>query len=45
MENKSKMKAMLKFYKNKLKNKYYVNEAEKIRIEDKIKHFKKILGE
>ena len=45
MESKIKMKSLLKFYRNKLKNKYYDNEAERIRIEEKIKHFEKILGE
>lgn len=44
-ERKIKMKSLLKFYRNKLKNKYYDNEAERIRIEEKIKHFEKILGE
>lgn len=45
MESKIKMKSLLKFYRNKLKNKYYDNEAERIIIEEKIKHFEKILGE
>ena len=45
MERKSKMKALLKFYKSKLDNKYYTTEQERIFLEEKIKHFEKILGE
>ena len=45
MESKIKMKALLKFYQCKLENKYYETESERIFLEEKIKHFKKILGE
>lgn len=45
METKARMKALLKFYRSKLKNKYYVNEAEKIRLEERVKHYESLLGE
>ena len=45
MERKDKIKALLKFYKCKLDNKYYTTEQERIFLEVKIKHFEKILGE
>ena len=44
MDRIKKMKALLKFYESKLGNKYYENEEEKIFIEEKIKHFRNILG-
>ena len=45
MERKDKIKSLLTFYKCKLENKYYSDDAEKIFLEEKIKHFEKILGE
>ena len=39
-----KIKALLKFYESKLENKYYVTESERIFLEEKIKHFRKVLG-
>ncbi len=45
MEKTKKIKALLKFYKCKLENKYYVTEQERIFLEEKIKHFEKILGD
>ena len=45
MEKTKKIKALLKFYKCKLENKYYSDDAERIFLEEKIKHFEKILGE
>ena len=44
MNKNEKMKALLTFYQCKLDNKYYVTESERIYLEEKIKHFKKILG-
>ena len=44
MEKTKKIKALLKFYKCKLDNKYYTTEQERIFLEEKIKHFEKILG-
>lgn len=44
MEKTNKIKALIKFYQCKLDNKYYVTESERIYLEEKIKHFKKILG-
>lgn len=43
--NKIDIKKRLKFYRNKLKNKYYVNEAERIRLEERVKHYESLLGE
>ena len=45
MERKDKIKSLLTFYKCKLENKYYSDDAERIFLEEKIKHFEKILGE
>ena len=45
MERKDKIKSLLIFYQCKLDNKYYVTESERIYLEEKVKHFKKILGE
>ena len=45
MERKDKIKALLKFYKCKLENKYYSDDAERIFLEEKIKHFEKTLGD
>ena len=45
MEKTKKIKSLLTFYKCKLENKYYSDDAERIFLEEKIKHFKKILGE
>lgn len=45
MESKDKIRSLLTFYKCKLENKYYSDDAERIFLEEKIKHFKKILGE
>ena len=45
METKARMKALLKFYRNKLKNKYYVNESERIRLEERVEHFEKLLND
>ena len=45
MERKDKIKSLLNFYKCKLENKYYSNEEERIFLEEKIKHFEKILGD
>ena len=45
MESKDKMKSLLTFYKCKLENKYYSGDAERIFLEEKIKHFEKILGD
>ena len=45
MERKDKIKSLLTFYKCKLDNKYYSDDAERIFLEEKIKHFKKIIGE
>lgn len=44
MDRIEKMKALLKFYESKLENKYYLTESERIFLEEKIKHFKKVLG-
>jgi len=44
MQRLNKIKALLKFYECKLENKYYVTESERIFLEEKIKHFKKVLG-
>ena len=44
MDRINKMNSLLKFYENKLDNKYYSNEEERIFLEEKIKHLKKILG-
>ena len=44
MERKDKIKSLLTFYKCKLENKYYSDDAERIFLEEKIKHFEKILG-
>ena len=40
-----KIKSLLTFYRCKLENKYYSDDAERIFLEEKIKHFEKILGE
>ena len=45
MESNDKMRSLLKFYKCKLENKYYSDDAERIFLEEKIKHFEKILGD
>ena len=45
MDKNKKIKALLKFYRCKLENKYYETESERIFLEEKIKHFEKILGE
>ena len=45
MQRKDKIKSLLTFYKCKLANKYYSDDAERIFLEEKIKHFEKILGE
>ena len=45
MNKNEKMKALLKFYQCKLENKYYETDVERIFLEEKIKHFEKILGE
>ena len=45
MNKNEKIKALLTFYKCKLDNKYYTTEQERIFLEEKIKHFKKILGD
>ena len=45
MERKDKIKSLLTFYKCKLENKYYSDDAERIFLEEKIKHFEKILGD
>ena len=45
MESKDKMRSLLTFYKCKLANKYYSDDAERIFLEEKIKHFEKILGD
>ena len=44
MERKDKIKSLLKFYRCKLENKYYLDDAERIFLEEKIKHFEKTLG-
>ena len=44
MEKNKKMRSLLIFYKCKLDNKYYSTEQERIFLEEKIKHFEKILG-
>lgn len=44
MERNNKATALLKFYRCKLENKYYSTEQERIFLEEKIKHFEKILG-
>ena len=44
MERKDKIKSLLIYYKCKLENKYYTTEQERIFLEEKIKHFEKILG-
>ena len=45
MEKTKKIKSLLTFYKCKLENKYYSDDAERIFLDEKIKHFEKILGE
>ena len=45
MNKNEKIKALIKFYQCKLDNKYYTTEQERIFLEEKIKHFEKILGE
>ena len=45
METKDKMRSLLIYYKCKLDNKYYSTEQERIFLEEKIKHFEKILGD
>ena len=44
MDRINKIKSLLTFYQCKLDNKYYVTESERIYLEEKVKHFKKILG-
>lgn len=41
--DKRKIKALLKFYKCKLKNKYYNTEEERIRLEERIEHYSRKL--
>ena len=41
--DKRKLRALLKFYKAKLRNKYYNTEEERIRLEERIEHYSRKL--